>query len=457
MVRKKRSSKKKAYRGIFITAACIAIGVIGLVAYQYNAVKAWSNIIYPGVSISGVDVSGRTKEQAKQILTQKFNDGIIKKKIIITAPDRNYTLDHSKLNMKYNIDDMVNQALIYGKDSNIFTKYRIIKGSEKKQLNLGFTYDQKPVNELINTIEKEVNKDPVDASVKRDGGSFTVIPQENGRKLKKDELKKEVTEKIDGTVGTNATIKAPIETVSAKITSDKLSSINARIGTFSTDFGSISSAERANNIRLATKSINGKVLMPGDSFSFNDIVGERTADRGYMAAPVIIGNQVDSGLGGGICQVSTTLYNAVLRSNIKPTERSHHTLPSHYVPLGMDATVDWGNLDYKFKNTLDYPLFIEASTYGGYVTFNIYSNSSLTNTVSEVKSEVYDTIQPGTKYVDDPTLPVGQTEQTQAPYTGYKVKVVKTTTKNGVLVSEDVISDDFYKPVDAVIKRGTKK
>jgi vancomycin resistance protein YoaR len=166
---------------------------------------------------------------------------------------------------------------------------------------------------------------------------------------------------------------------------------------------------------------------------------------------------VDSGLGGGICQVSTTLYNAILRANIKSVERVHHTLPSHYVPLGMDATVDYGNLDYKFKNTLEYPLYIEADTSGGQVTFNIYSNESLSSIVTEVHSEVYQTIQPGVKYVDDPTLSVGQTQQVQAPSTGYKVKVTKKTTQNGSVISEDVVADDYYKPVDAVIKRGTKK
>lgn len=457
VVRKKRSTKKKVSIGVFIAVAFLIVGTIGVGIYQYNTVKAWSNLIYPGVRVSGEDLSGKTKDQAKKILEQKYSSEIGKKKLNIITPDRTYTLDYSKLNPKYNVDEMVNQAFLYGKDFNIFKKYRIVKGSGEKQFALGFTYDQKPVNELINSIEQDINKDPIDAKLNVRGGNFTVVPEQSGRKLQKDKLQKEVSSKVDGTIGTDINIKAPVETTVAKITADKLSSINSRVATFSTEYGSISSAERANNIRLATKSINGKVLMPGDTFSFNDVVGERTAAKGYQAAPVIIGNQVDSGLGGGICQVSTTLYNAVLRANIKSVERAHHTLPSHYVPLGMDATVDYGNLDYKFKNTLDYPIYIEGDASGGTVTFNIYTNSSLANIITEVRSEVYDTIQPGVKYLDDPTLPVGQTQQIQAPYTGFKVKVIKKTTKNGNLVSEEVIADDFYKPVDGVIKRGTKK
>lgn len=457
MARKKRSGKKKLPLGIIAAVLIFAVGVAGFITYQYYTVKAWSNLIYPGVKIEGENLAGKSKEQAKQIIDQKYGSVVVKKKLNISTTDRTYTLDYSKLNPKYNVPEAVNEAFSYGKELNLLKKYSLIKGSQSKQYKLKFTYDSKPVNELIDSIEKEVNKDPVNASLSGSGGNFTVVADQKGKKLQKDVLQKEVLAKIDGSVGSDINIKAPIEAVTAKITADKLGNTKSRISGFSTDYGSISSSERANNIILATRSINGKILMPGDSFSFNDVVGERTAEKGYQAAPVIIGNQVDSGLGGGICQVSTTLYNAILRANIKSEERAHHTLPSHYVPLGMDATVDYGNLDYKFKNTLDYPIYIEADSSGGVVAFNIYSNQALVSTVTEVHSNVYQTIQPNVKYVDDSTLAVGQTEQVQAPSTGYKVKVTKKTTKNGAVISEDLIADDFYKPVDAVIKRGTKK
>ncbi|MBC2581508.1 VanW family protein [Clostridium sp. DJ247] len=457
MARRKRSTKKKLPLGIIIVAAALTAGAVGFISYQYIAIKPWSNLIYPGVKVQGEDLSGKTKSEAKKILEQNQVSAVMKKKIHISTPGKAYTLDYSQINPKYNIDETIDEVFNYGKNLSLFKRYKLIKGSGEKQYELKFSYNPEPINNLISGIEKDVNKDPVDAKIRRTKGSFAITPEQNGKKLQKDALHKEILSNVNGSIGQDITIKAPIETVGAKITQDKLSSVNSRIGTFSTDYASISSPERANNIVLSTRSINGKVLMPGDTFSFNDVVGERTADRGYQSAPVIIGNQIDSGLGGGICQVSTTLYNAVLKSNIKATVRAHHTLPSHYVPLGMDATVDWGNLDYKFKNTLDYPLYIEGSTAGGSVVFNIYSNDSLADTVTDLRSQVYQTIQPGVKYIDDPTLPVGQTEQVQPPYTGYKVKVIKTTTRNGQVISQDVIADDFYYPVDAEIKRGTKK
>lgn len=457
MIRKKRSVEKNYKLGLLVGTAVLVVGVIGFAIYQNSTVKAWSNLIYPGVKVSGEDLSGKSKEQAKQILEKKYANGTGKKKINILASDRTYTLDYSKLNPRYNIDEAVNQAFSYGKNSSTLKKYQLIKWPSDKKVSLGFTYDQKAVDELIASVEQEVNKAPVDATIKISEGNITVVPEQGGKKLQKDKLQKEVLSEIDGGEKDNTDIKAPVETVAAKITSSKISSINAKIGSFSTEYGSISSSERANNIRLATNSINGKILMPGDSFSFNDVVGERTAEKGYQAAPVIIGNQVDSGLGGGICQVSTTLYNAVLRANIKSVEREHHTLPSHYVKVGLDATVDYGNLDYKFKNTLDYPIYIEGDASGGVVAFNIYSNSSLSDVKTEIKPDVYQTMEASIKYVDDSTLPDGQTEQVQAPSTGYRVRVRKITSKGGTVISDEIITNDSYEPVEGIIKRGTKK
>ena len=174
-------------------------------------------------------------------------------------------------------------------------------------------------------------------------------------------------------------------------------------------------------------------------------------------APVIIGTKVDSDYGGGICQVSTTLYNAIIRSNILSTERTHHTLPSHYIGPAMDATVDWGTLDYKFTNTLTYPVYIQAYTDKKNIYFNIYSNASLNNRKYDLVNEIYDTIEPGVKYIDDPTLAIGETVQDQFPSIGIKAKAYKNIYENGKLIEHKQISDDFYKPVDEVIRRGTKK
>lgn len=450
--------KKKA---IVITLASVllfAAGAAGVGIYHIsNNVKSYDSLIYPGVKVEDVALSGMTKVQAQGILQEKYHNALIKKKINIKASDKNYTIDYSKLNARYNIDEVVNEAFNYGKNQGMFEKYKLIKNQSAKQINLKFSYDSQPVKNLIAQMEKDINKSPENASLRMvSSGAFSVTSDKKGVKLNSSKLQSDILQKINGELSADIDIQAPIEDVQATITADKLSKVNTKISSYTTDF-STSSANRAANISLATGSINGKLLMPGDSFSFNDVVGKRTAAKGYREAPVIIGNKLDSGLGGGICQVSTTLYNAVMRANVKPTERSHHSLPSHYVGLGMDATVDYGNLDYKFKNTLQYPMYIEGVIYNGKVTFNVYSDSSLASRTYDLVNEVYDTMQPDTKYIDDPNMYEGETQIDQPASIGYKVKVYENTYENGKLIKHELLTNETYAKVDAVIRRGTKK
>lgn len=456
MVTQKNANNKYIKIGIISVLSILALVAISFFIIQVNYVKKWNGLIYPGVRVDTIDLSGKTKQQAEQILKHENDEIVLKRKINVKALDKNYTIEYTKISPKYNIQEVVDQALAYGKDLNILAKANLIRKPKVKNYSLKFTYDQKAIKEFITSIEKQVNVNPINAKIQMVGTAFSVIPDVKGIKLERALLEKELASQIDGKVSPDINVEARATTTTAAITLEKLNTINTKVTSFSTEFGTGSSAPRANNIRLATRAINGTCIMPGGTFSFNDVVGQRTAIKGYESAPIIVGNQVDSGLGGGICQVSTTLYNSILKANIKSTQRSHHTLPSHYVPLGMDATVDYGNLDYKFTNTLAYPIYIQGDAEGGNIVFNVYSNSSLASTTYDISSEVYDTIKSGISYVDDSTLSKGTQVYVQQPYTGYKVRVHKKTIQGGKIVNDTIISDDYYLPVNAVIKRGTK-
>lgn len=440
---------------ILISAVAVGISLNNI----NNKVKAYDNVVYPGVKVEDVDLSGKTKAEAQKILKEKYGDALVKKIINIKAPQKTYKLDYEKLNAKYNIDKVVNEAFSYNKDKNLLEKNKLIKSPTPKQYKLidSFSYDQNPVKELIAVMQKEINKEPANASIAMASrGNFTITPDKKGAKLNTEKLEKDILSKIGGELNGEVEVQAPIEEVQASVTGDKLSKVNTLISTFNTDF-STSTAARSTNITLATKSINGKLLMPGDVFSFNDVVGQRTASKGYQEAPVIIGNKVDSGLGGGICQVSTTLYNAAIRANLQTVERVHHTMPSHYIGLGMDATVDYGNIDYKFKNTLEFPVYIEASIDNRRIVFNVYSDKSLTVKTYDLVNEVYETIQPEVKYTNDPNMDEGVTETVQPASIGYKVRVYKNTYENKKLIAHDLITNETYSKVDGIVKRGTRK
>jgi len=241
-----------------------------------------------------------------------------------------------------------------------------------------------------------------------------------------------------------------------KVTASLLKTVDTKISSYDTNFAS-SADGRVTNIDLSTKIISGTLLMPGDVFSFNGVVGERTEARGYKTAGVIIGDKLEQGLGGGICQTSSTLYNSILLTGLKSVERIHHTISSGYIPKGQDATVDYGNLDYKFKNTFKYPVYIEGTSSNRTLKFNIYSNSELTNKTYKIKNEVNGVTQPTTQTIEDPTKYVGQNEIVKTGYAGFKVKLSRETYENGKLTNTEVISNDTFKVINGVVKIGTKK
>lgn len=409
---------------IILSFACFLIAALGAGGYGYKVyskVKSYDNYIYPRVIIENDDVSGKTKEEAKKILDSKYQASLQNKKINIKIGDKNYAIGYSQIGAKYDIDKAVNEAYNYGKNKNLMDKYKLLKNPDTRTIKLSFDYDSntKLIDDLINNMKKSINKDAKNASITKNGASFVITPDQDGYKLNDQELKKDIMAAINGQLGQDSLVQGKIESVKANITKEKLRGINTLLATFNTNYGSISSPGRMTNIQLATSTINGKVIMPGETFSFNGILGRRTAEKGYQSAPVDIGKTTGMGIGGGICQVSSTLYNAALLAGIKPTVRTHHSIPSVYVSLGHDATVDYdGKLDYQFKNTFKFPIYIEGSSANGIETFNIYSDLSL-------KSRTY-------KVVDD--LVEG----------GKRIKIYLQTYENGNMIANELISDDTY-------------
>ncbi|MBZ9623370.1 VanW family protein [Clostridium sp. FP2] len=405
---------KKIKITIISSISIIALGVAVFWGYIYVNTKEWEAIVYPNTKIEDIDVSGRTLDESKRLITQKYGDAILKKNITIKTSNKDYKLNYSKLNARYNIEDIVKQAFDYGKNLNLFDKYKVIKNPTAHQYNLKFIYDPAPIKKFISTIKKEIEIGSKDASISLINDNFQIIPDKKGIKLLDDKLEKIILSNVNGNINSKDIVEsAPTEKVLANITSDKLENIDAKISSFSTSYTSSDSA-RSTNIELSAKSINSKLLMPGETFSFNKTVGNSSTDRGYKLAPVIVGKKLELASGGGVCQVSTTLYNAILRANISSVERYKHSLHSSYIGVGMDATIAYGILDYRFKNTHSYPIYIEAITQNKNVTFNVYSNSSLNNKKYEIVNEVV----------------------------GKNVKVFRTTYENSKLLSKDLLYTD---------------
>ena len=228
------------------------------------------------------------------------------------------------------------------------------------------------------------------------------------------------------------------------------------LGTFSTTYNT-SNQNRITNLKLASEKIDGTIILPGETFSYNKVVGERTIAKGYKEAAVYAGGKVVDGIGGGICQLSSTLYNSVLYANLEITSRSNHRFLTSYVTAGRDATVSWGTIDFCFKNTRSYPIKITSEVKNGVVTTSIYGIKEEKEYEVVIESKVTEVIPYSTKYVKDSTLKEEEEEIVQYGANGAKSETYKIVKYNGIVVSREQISSDIYSPLERIVKKGTKK
>ena len=223
------------------------------------------------------------------------------------------------------------------------------------------------------------------------------------------------------------------------------------LSTYTTYFN-VNEKERTENVKLAAESINNVILMPGQEFSYNNVVGERSTERGYKIAKVYQAGQVVDGLGGGICQVSSTLYNAVVKADLEVLERKNHSLPVSYVKLGRDATVVYGVLDFRFRNNQQYPVRIETSISGGSLKIDICGIKTNHERTVDIETETVAILPFAEKSIEDASLPMGTSNIIQTGKKGYKVKSYRVTKENGVEVERKLISTDTYSPIAQIKK-----
>ena len=402
--------------------------------------------------------------------------GLIGKKI-----DLKYTYNEEKLDEIINsLDGVVtglvvnpsyyreeaNLIIVSGKDGIIIEKeilkqkiideiknrdyQKIINNEYNNNLKIAVS-EAKAENIDLEKIHKEIYSEPKDAYFVEE--PFELFLDEDGVDfaITIDEAKKMIETPMEEYI-------IPLKLTKAKVTINDIdsSAFRYQVSTFSTNYDP-GYTSRVNNLRLAASKINGKILKPGEIFSFNEVVGKRTVEAGYTNAPIFVNGQVEDGTGGGICQISSTLYNAALLANLKIVDRRNHNYTTSYLKAGRDATVVYGAIDFKFQNTRKYPIKIEASVSGGVARFTIYGVKEENEYTVKIIPVQTATIAKTTQYIDDPTLAEGSEVVKQVGTSGCKVTTYKEVYLNGAFVSKEVLSNDTYKAMSRIIRRGTKK
>lgn len=436
---------------ILITLALILM--LLFISVMYFTEEYTNPYMHRGVKIEDIDVSNLSKEDALKEV-KSVTDEMIKNKVVNFAyEDITVPVLLRDFGYKLNLEDAINKAYSYGRSDNLFYNYiDIIKGYIfKKNFVAKADIDDSKREEVILNIGNKIFKKPVDAyPIINEDGSVTIKDSEIGRYMDINEAK----DLINLDILHEDKIELPVYKTEPKIYSNYYDGIDKKLGDFETDYSS-SVKNRKENIRLAASKFNNMKLNPGDEISFNDVVGEISEKTGFKSATVIVGGEYESGIGGGICQVSTTLYNSLILSDLEITERHNHSRPIHYVDLGTDAAVARGYKDLKFKNNTNNPILILSEANGEKLNFKVLGNGSDRDYEVKIIPQLLGTVSPGVNTIYSDALPDGESTVRESGARGYSYKTYKEIIKNGEVVDKKEISKSYYLPKDKVVVVGT--
>lgn len=441
---------KKSYIILLFIIVVIIGGLFGASFNIYNN-QINTDRIYDGIIIDGYDVGGMTKEEALKYLKENKQKDYNGRVINLSYGDKSYEIPLNDIGYSYDYESGIEEAYNIAREGNVLTRYKTIKEvkDNNEVVNLDYQYDKNLLQEQIDIIEEQFNQDSINATIEFTGSSFSITEGKDGFFLKDEEL----IELLDNNMDELGDVTIPIEIKKPSITKDLLSRINGVIGQFSTSFGG-SSSGRIENIRLSAGKVSDVVILPGDQVSFNESMGSINSASGFKEAPVIVNGELEPGFGGGICQTSTTLYNALLLADVDIAERHPHSIPINYVPKGTDGAVASGYKDLKYKNDFDFPIYIRSSVSGSNMTFYIYGDTNVKDYTVKIEPELIETIPYRVQEISDSKVAPGTRELDQKGRNGYKVRTYKSIIKDGKVVDRFQITSDYYRGRDYIYKIG---
>ncbi len=446
---------------IFLIAATSIVGFMSYSEYQKMKDAVDSETIYENIYINDISVGTLTKDEAIKKVSSEFVPSFVNKSIILKEGDKVLEIKYNDLNPLYDFIDVVDEAYNYARDGSIKERYNKVMQLKdtphKITYEPDYTFDDTTIPAQIAEFTADLVIDPINATMSRQNGQFVITEGKNGRIPNNDETFQKVQEKIQEVA--DGEVEVVFDIVEPKFKPEDYANAQSLIGTGSSVYTGSLDNPRNINVSNAASKINQVVLFPGEVFSTNAMFGEMSIANGYRKAPVIIGGKLVDDIGGGVCQVSSTLYNALLQAELKIVERQNHSLKVGYMDYGFDATLAGDYIDLKFENDTKYPLLVEAYLEGNKVITNIYGNEVHNPGRKLVfQKALIETVPPGAeKVTQDPNLPTGQRVVDLPALTGYKYRVYKIIYENDVEVEKVVVNDSYYKPRKAEVRVGTAK
>ncbi|MCL2352906.1 MAG: VanW family protein [Firmicutes bacterium] len=467
---KKTSGKKRGKtRGkllVFLfTTALIAViaggSAMGYMSYsRYADMKGVVNYdrIYDNIYINNIGVGGLTKEEALKKISQKPQEDLSGKTITVVCGAERLDLPFSGFKARLDYAPAVDAAFAYARDGSVNTRYDKITALKTTPYRITYepeySFDQSGLRAKIEDLARKIYVAPLDATVKRSAGVFSYTSERSGVQMDIDATVAKVKDLL--TAGSGGEVTADLQTLEPLYTEAQLKQANSLLGTYSTNY-KVGKNGRNTNLDVAANKINDQVVYPGQTFSTNAAMGPSTAANGWVNAPSYENGKVVDSIGGGMCQISSTLYDALLYAEMTIIERQNHSMKVGYMDYAFDATLAGDYIDLKFRNDTDLPVFIECYLKDGKVTANIYGHETRPpgRTIS-FSNALEATIAPGVEQItEDPGLPEGERVVDQKAVTGFRYALYKTVYQDGVQVSHEKVNTSTYKAFRAVVRVGT--
>ncbi len=416
--------------------------------------------ICQGVVIDEVDVSGMTKAQAEEAV-KGFVDSLQAKGIAVRVHDNTVYATLGDLGYTSDYNGIIEEALDLGQSGNLIKRYKDLKDIEQGSYiyTLEFTSDKEKIRELVSKEISSYNIEPVNASVKRESGNFVYTDHVVGSKVNVDKTVKLIEDAINSWDRQDILVDAVVDEDMPKYTLEDVKKCNTLLGSYTTEY-TTSAQSRAANLANGARLIDNTVLYPGDVFNSYDKLTPFTKENGYYTAGAYLNGMVVDSVGGGACQVTTTLYNAVLEAELEVVERFPHSMTISYVDLSRDAAIAGTYKNFQFKNNTDAPIVVEATTRDRRITFKLWGHETRDQDNRKVKyvTEVLSKTNPPADVVTkDPNQPTTYRQVTQTAHIGYKAKLWKVIYENGKEVSRELVNTSSYSAAPQYVTVGTKE
>lgn len=448
-------SPRKLHIKLMLTFICVIVVAteIFIINNSVNARPVELQIL-ERVFVEDLELSGMTRSEAEEAL-YKYVDDVVLQPLVLTSGDESWQLDPNDIDLHVFVPEIVERALAVGRCGSWLERLRFRRASPRKIVNIPLTMsvDEDLFKDFIFDLMTEIHISAEDAAfVINQDDTVIVKPSRTGRYLDPRDLGRRIREVVPWRH--DRTLVLNIKPIMPSLTTEQANAMGVKecISEFSTRFEP-ANKPRVHNIQEAANAIDGTILGPGETFSFNETVGPRSAETGYLDAPIMVGDDLVPGVGGGICQVSSTLYNAVLLANLSIVVRVNHSMAPAYLPAGRDATVAYDYIDFKFRNDGSSHILIKFLVTKNTITSKVYG-SVPTGQKVHVITVIDEKIPPGIIKKEDPSLAPGDEVIEDNGSWGYVVKVYRVIESNGVEQSRELISKDRYRPRSKRVRVG---